>query len=51
MDSTTTSSDLPLEVLSDDELEAVVGGADVRGFDAKDFVYNKIGMCGCGLAH
>jgi bacteriocin-like protein len=40
-----------LEVLTEQELAQVVGGADVRGFDAKDYVYNKIGMCGCGLAH
>ena len=52
MDSTArTGTGLPFEVLSDDELEAVVGGGDLRSFDAKDFVYNKIGMCGCGLAH
>lgn len=52
MDSTTcTSRDLPFEVLSDDELETVVGGGDLKNFNAQDFVYNKIGMCGCGLAH
>lgn len=39
-----------LETLTDAELDAVVGG-DARGFNAQDFVYNKIGMCGCGLAH
>lgn len=37
--------------LTDEELAEVVGGADVRNFNAQDFVYNKIGMCGCGLAH
>ena len=47
-----TTPDLTeLEVLTDDELALVVGGADVRGFNAQDFVYNKIGMCGCGLTH
>ena len=52
MDSTArASTDLPFEVLTDDELEAVVGGGDLRSFNAQDFVYNKIGMCGCGLAH
>lgn len=40
-----------LDVLSEEELAAVVGGVDVRNFDAQDFVNNKIGMCGCGLAH
>lgn len=51
MDSTRTNQDLPFDVLSDDELATVVGGADVKNFDAKDYAYNKIGMCGCGLAH
>jgi bacteriocin-like protein len=52
MDSTArTSADLPFEVLTDEELETVVGGGDLRSFNAQDFVYNKIGMCGCGLAH
>lgn len=37
--------------MTDEELSAVVGGTDVRRFNAQDFVYNKIGMCGCGLAH
>lgn len=46
-----TSTDLDFEVLTDDELETVVGGGDLRRFNAQDFVYNKIGMCGCGLAH
>ena len=51
MDSTApTSTDLPFEILTDDELETVIGG-DLRNFNAQDFVYNKIGMCGCGLAH
>jgi bacteriocin-like protein len=49
MDTTQDLADL--EVLTDDELALVVGGVDVRKFDAKDFVYNKIGMCGCGLTH
>lgn len=40
-----------IAVLTEEELSAVVGGADVRSFNAQDFVYNKIGMCGCGLAH
>lgn len=39
-----------LDVLSEEELAAVVGG-DARNFNAQDFVNNKIGMCGCGLAH
>lgn len=47
MDSTATD----LIALTDEELAEVVGGADVRRFNAQDFVYNKIGMCGCGLAH
>ena len=38
-------------VLTDEELAGVTGGADVSKFGAQDFVYNKIGMCGCGLAH
>ena len=40
-----------LEVLTDEELAAVVGGADLSKFNAQEFVYRKIGMCGCGLAH
>ena len=40
-----------LDVLTDEELAQVVGGADVASFNAKDFVYNKLGLCGCGLAH
>lgn len=48
MDSTTAP--VQFELLTDDELTQVVGG-DVRNFDAKDFTYNKIGMCGCGFAH
>jgi hypothetical protein len=52
MDQTATPSPMAeLEVLTEQELSVVVGGADVRGFNAQDFVYNKIGMCGCGLAH
>lgn len=46
----TTPAAPELEILTEEELAQVVGG-DVRGFDAKDFVYNKIGMCGCGVAH
>ena len=38
------------EILTEQELDTVVGG-DARNFNAQDFVYNKIGMCGCGLAH
>ena len=52
MDQTAASTALPeLEVLSQDELAEVVGGADLRGFDAQKFVNEKTGMCGCGLAH
>lgn len=51
MDSTRTTQDLPFAVLSDDELDSVVGGADLKNFNAQDYVNNKIGMCGCGLAH
>ena len=50
MDTTAREID-ELEVLTEQELAQVVGGGDLRKFDAKDFVYNKIGMCGCGLAH
>lgn len=46
-----TSTDLTFEVLTDDELDAIIGGGDLRKFNAQDFVYTKIGMCGCGLAH
>ena len=38
-----------IEVLTEDELTQVVGGADANKL--QDYVYNKIGMCGCGLAH
>jgi len=51
MDTTTHDAVQPYEVLSDEELEAVVGGGDASSFNARDFVFNKIGMCGCGLAH
>ncbi len=51
MDSTRTEQDLPVAVLSDDELDSVVGGAHLKNINAEDFVYTKIGMCGCGLAH
>lgn len=40
-----------LAVLTDEELDGVTGGADVSKLNVQDFVYNKIGMCGCGLAH
>ena len=40
-----------IEVLTEDELAQVVGGADVRGFNAREYALSKIGMCGCGLAH
>ena len=45
----TTNCTPALEVLSDEELEAVVGGTDTA--KTRDAVMNKIGMCGCGLAH
>ena len=41
----------PLEQLTEDELAVIVGGADVKGFDAQRYAYDKIGMCGCGFAH
>lgn len=43
MDSTQT---VALEVLTDDELDAVVGGG--AALSAEKTVYEKIGMCGCG---
>ena len=39
-----------LEVLTEDELAAVVGGADVNKIN-REYVLSKVGMCGCGLAH
>ena len=45
----TTANDMT--ALTDEELAEVRGGADLSKFSAQDFVYNKIGMCGCGLAH
>lgn len=49
MDDTTRTSEL--EVLTAEELATVVGGADLRGFNAEAYVNEKTGMCGCGLAH
>ena len=49
MDETTATPEL--EVLTAEELATVVGGADLRGFDAVTYVNEKTGMCGCGLAH
>lgn len=52
MDTTATpSSTLEFEVLTDEELATVIGGGWITPSGAKEFVYNKIGMCGCGLAH
>ena len=52
MDQTAATPALPeLEVLTEEELATVVGGADLRRFDAVAFVNEKTGMCGCGLAH
>ena len=45
----TTPAATELDVLTDEELAQVVGGAG--SVNVRDFVYNKIGMCGCGLAH
>ena len=39
-----------LEVLTEDELTQVVGGADASKID-REYVLSKVGMCGCGLAH
>lgn len=47
----TTPAATELDVLTDEELAQVVGGTDVRGFNAREFALNKIGMCGCGQAH
>jgi bacteriocin-like protein len=44
----TTPMPTELEVLSDDELAQVVGGADKVD---REWVLNKIGMCGCGRNH
>lgn len=44
------AEDQTLDVLTEDELALVVGGGGtVDG--VKAYVYNKIGMCECGLAH
>jgi bacteriocin-like protein len=40
-----------LDVLTDEELARVVGGADVSKFNAQHEVNSRLGMCGCGLAH
>lgn len=46
-----TNDATALDVLTDDELAQVIGGTDVSKLNAQHFVYGKIGMCGCGLAH
>lgn len=37
------------EVLTEDELAEVVGGADANKLN--QYAMEKIGMCGCGLRH
>lgn len=47
----TVSDAASFEVLAEEELAAVIGGAGSKLSNPKEFVYRKIGMCGCGLAH
>lgn len=46
----TETAPVELDVLTDEEMARVVGGA-AKTADAQAWVYEKIGMCGCGLRH
>ena len=45
----TDTTPAELDVLTDEEMASVVGGAEA--INVQEFVYNGLGMCSCGGRH